>query len=85
MSCTACATRCYPCSTRARGTDAASAGPSEGWSALATRGSPWNSWDKPRDKLGHETKERREVAPLLAPAVGLEPTTKRLTVARSTN
>ena len=42
-------------------------------------------WDKRTDKLGHETEKRREGAPLLAPAVGLEPTTKRLTVARSTN
>ena len=42
-------------------------------------------WDKLTDKLGHETEKRSEGDGLLAPAVGLEPTTKRLTVARSTN
>ncbi len=42
-------------------------------------------WDKRTDKLGLELEKRSEGAPLLAPAVGLEPTTKRLTVARSTN
>ena len=42
-------------------------------------------WDKRTDKLGHEIEKRSEGAPFLAPAVGLEPTTKRLTVARSTN
>ena len=42
-------------------------------------------WDKRTDKLGHEIEKRNERDALLAPAVGLEPTTKRLTVARSTN
>ena len=42
-------------------------------------------WDKLTDTLGHETEKRSERGRLLAPAVGLEPTTKRLTVARSTN
>ena len=42
-------------------------------------------WDKRTDKLGHEIEKLSEGAPLPAPAVGLEPTTKRLTAARSTN
>ena len=35
-------------------------------------------WDKLRDKLGHETRKRNEGAPLLAPAVGLEPSPEHL-------
>ena len=39
----------------------------------------------PYVRMHLEIRARTEGAPLLAPAVGLEPTTKRLTVARSTN
>ena len=41
--------------------------------------------DKPTDNKTGEAENLSEREPLLAPAIGLEPMTKRLTVARSTN